>query len=83
MEQLTLAFHGTTDLSLEKGLFPKTEKEESVKPTLKSCQDHRIVESCSPISNLSFLGKVIETAAEKKFTKHVEKLNELPGDNSA
>ena len=55
--RLTGVFHKITNLSLENGSFPKTEKEASVKPTLKSGKDQQKVESYRPISNLSFLGK--------------------------
>ena len=70
-------------MSLENGTFPKTEKEASVKPTLKSGKDKQNVESYRPISNLSFLGKTIEAAAKKQLTAHMETLNVLPGDQSA
>ena len=72
-----------TYLSLENGSFPKTEKEASVKPTLKSGKDQQNVESYRPISNLSFLGKTMEAAAKKQLTAHMETLNVLPGDQSA
>ena len=68
---------------MENGSFPKTEKEASVKPTLKSGKDQQNVESYRPISNLSFLGKTIEAAAKKQLTAHMETLNVLPGDQSA
>ena len=38
-----------------------------MKPTLKSGKDQQNVESYRPISNLSFLGKTIETAAKKQL----------------
>ena len=67
---------------MENGSFPKTEKEASVKPTLKSGKDQQNVESYRPISNLSFLGKTIETAAKKQLIAHRETLNVLPEDPS-
>ena len=54
-----------------------------MKPTLKSGKDRQNVESYRPISNLSFLGKTIEAAAKKHLTAHMERLNVLPGDQSA
>ena len=68
---------------MENGSFPKTEKEASVKPTLKSGKNQQNVESYRPISNLSFLGKTIETAAKKQLIAHMEALNVLPEDQSA
>ena len=68
---------------MENGTFLKTEKEASVRPTLKSDKDQQSVESYRPISNLSFLGKTIEAAAKKQLAAHMEKLNALPEDQSA
>ena len=45
IDRLTGVFHKITNLSLENGSFPKTEKEASVKPTLKSGKDQQNVES--------------------------------------
>ena len=36
IDTLTGVFHKITNLSLENGTFPKTEKETSVRPTMKS-----------------------------------------------
>ena len=68
---------------MENGSFPKTEKEASVKPTLKSGKDQQNVESYRPKSNLSFLGKTIEAAAKKQLIAHMATLNVLPEDQSA
>ena len=54
-----------------------------MKPTLKSGKDQQNVESYRPISNLSFLGKTIETAAKKQLIAHMETLNVLPEEQSA
>ena len=83
IDRLTGVFHKITNLSLENGSFPKTEKEASVKPTLKSGKDQQNVESYRPISNFSFLGKTIETSAKKQLIAHMETLNVMPEDQSA
>ena len=85
IDRLTGVIHRITNLSLENGSFPKTEKEASVKPTLKSGKDQQNVESYRPISNLSFLEKTIETAAKKQLIAHMETLNVglLPEEQSA
>ena len=49
LDKLTLVFHGITNRSLKKGIFPKTEKEASVRPTLKSVKDQQRIESFRPI----------------------------------
>ena len=54
-----------------------------MRPTLKSGKDQQNMESYRPISNLSFLGKTTEVAAKKQLTAHMEKLNALPGYQSA
>ena len=48
IDRLTEVIHKITNLSLENGSFPKTEKEASVKPTLKSGKDQQNVESYRP-----------------------------------
>ena len=53
IDRLTGVFHKITNLSLENGSFPKTEKEASVKPTLKSGKDQQNVESYRLISNFN------------------------------
>ena len=54
-----------------------------MKPTLKSGKNQQNVELYRPISNFSFLGKTIETAAKKQLIAHMETLNVLPEDQSA
>ena len=83
IDRLTGVIHKITNLSLENGSFPKTEKEASVKPTLKSGKDQQNIQSYRPISNLSFLGKTIETAAKKQLIAHMGTLNVLPEEQSA
>ena len=83
IDRLTGVFHKITNLSLENGSFPKTEKEASVKLILKRGKDQQNVKSYRLISNLSFLGKTIETAAKKELIAHMETLNVLPEDQSA
>ena len=83
IDRLTGVIHRITNLSLENGSFLKTEKEASVKPTLKSGKDQQNVESYRPISNVSFLGKTIEMAAKKQLIAHMETLNVLPEEQSA
>ena len=50
---------------------------------MKSGKNQQNVESYRPISNLSFLGKTIETAAKKQLIAHMETLNVLLEDQSA
>ena len=50
---------------------------------MNSGQDQQTVESYRPLSNLSFLGKIIGVLAKKQLTVYMEKLNVLPGDQSA
>ena len=57
IDRLTGVIHRITNLSLGNGSFPKTEKEASMKPTLKSGKDQQNVESYRPISKLILLGK--------------------------
>ena len=49
IDRLTGVFHKITNLSLVNGTFPKTEKEASVRPTLKSGKDQQNIESYRPV----------------------------------
>ncbi|XP_068223525.1 uncharacterized protein [Palaemon carinicauda] len=50
------------NLSITKSLVPSSEKVAIIKPSLKGSLDHQLFKSYRPISNLSFLSKMIETS---------------------
>ena len=76
-------YHKIVNLSLSKGIFPKLEKLVEVKPTLKGKLDAQKLESYRPITNASFLSKVIEIAAKDQLCEHLEIINVIPEQQSA
>jgi len=71
--------------SLEVGEFPATFKNGLVTPLLKKSDlDHEILKNYRPISNLPFLGKMIERVVAMQFKQHlainltcIQKLSQL------
>ena len=58
--------------SLEVGEFPATFKNGLVTPLLKKSDlDHEILKNYRPISNLPFLGKMIERVVAMQFKQHL------------
>lgn len=58
--------------SLEVGEFPATFKQGLVTPLLKKSDlDHEILKNYRPISNLPFLGKMIERVVAMQFKHHL------------
>ena len=66
-----------TNMSLQSGIFPTDLKKALVTPLLKKASlDPEIKKNYRPISNLAFLGKVIERAATKQYVDYLT-VNEL------
>ena len=66
-----------TNMSHQSGIFPKDLKKALVTPLLKKASlDPEIKKNYRPISNLAFLGKVIERAAIKQYVDYLT-VNEL------
>ena len=59
--------------SLSAGVFPSDLKNAVIKPALKSTElDRDLLNSYRPVSNLSFLSKVLEKCALKQLTTYLE-----------
>ena len=72
------------NLSLSSGYFPSELKSAIVKPLLKkSTLDPDDFQNFRPVSNLSFLSKVIEKVVAAQLLKHLEKNNLLDKMQSA
>ena len=70
---LTPVITNIVNLSLSAGYFPSTLKSAIVKPLLKKATlDPEIFKNFRPVSNLSFLSKVIEKAIVTQLLKHME-----------
>ena len=61
------------NLSLKNGTMPSTLKHALVKPLLKKASLEPIKKNYRPVSNLSFLSKIIESAVIKQFNEHMKK----------
>ena len=82
--QLLQVILNIVNLSIVKGVFPKSEKLAIVKPVLKSRNlDPQSLNSYRPVSNLSFLSKIIENVIIKQLFSHLVKINVLPDNQSA
>ena len=69
--------------SLSSGSFPKEWKTALVRPLLKKKGLEPILKNYRPVSNLSFLSKILEKAALEQIVSHVEDNNLLPDYQSA
>ena len=71
------------NLSLEKGGFYINWKPAVVKPLIKSRQKDTIQSNYWPVSNLSFISKVVEKWDLEQFNKHCDDHDLLPENQSA
>ena len=63
--------------------FPTSEKIAAVIPGLKGSLDPQSLSSYRPISNLSYLSKVLENVILRQLNKHLDRVNALPANQSA
>ena len=72
------------NMSLREGIFPNALKHAIVRPRLKKPSlDPDDVNSYRPISNLSFVSKIVERVVVSRFGEHVETQHLLPDRQSA
>jgi hypothetical protein len=71
------------NLSLTQGVFPAKWKKAIVRPLLKKSGLELTFANYRPVSNLSFLSKLIEKAALHRLNKHVNGNDLLPTNQSA
>jgi len=65
---------------LTTGCFPVELKEAIVRPLLKRDDfDHRDLKNYTPVSNLPFLSKLLETVIPSRLLAHLNSNNLLPG----
>jgi hypothetical protein len=69
--------------SFETAVFPDTQKIAYVHPLLKKGLDANNMKSYRPISHLTFLSKVLESAALGQLSSHLNKINALSQFQSA
>ena len=71
------------NLSLTEGYFPANWKCSVVIPLIKKPNNDRTLQNYRPVSNLSFLSKVVEKVAVKRYQEHLTINNQLPALNAA
>ena len=69
--------------SLKQGIFPSQWKQAIVRPLLKKTGLELVLSNYRPVSNLSFLSKLIEKSALLRLNEHVDRNNLLPKNQSA
>ena len=69
--------------SLQEGRFPDMLKQSLVRPSFKKKDSPEDMKNYRPVSNLSFISKVIEKCAATQLTEHLEQNNLFPGVQSA
>ena len=72
-----------TNMTIAQAVLPQSEKLACIKPTYKGKGDQNDLSSYRPISNLSYLSKLIETTIEKQLWAHLKDVNVMPGNQSA
>ena len=72
-----------TNMSLEYGVFATAWKTAIIRPLLKKANLELIASNYRPVSNLSFISKVVEKAALLRFNAHCEEHHLMPDYQSA
>ena len=83
IDRLLKLQHRIVNLSITKSIVPCSEKVAIIKPSLKGSLDHQELKSYRPISNLSFVSKMIETAVLDQLNQHLKVIGAIPEDQSA
>ena len=71
------------NLSISQSRFPSNEKVALIKPTYKGKGDVNDLNSYRPISNLSYLSKLIETTISEQLCTHIREIGAIPENQSA
>ena len=69
--------------SIANKIFPRSEKEAIVKPIVKGKLDTQCLNSFRPVSNLTFLSKIIENVILDQLIDHLNTVQALPDSQSA
>ena len=71
------------NLSIKNGIFSEKWKSAIVKPLIKSSTKGTTQQNYRPVSNLTFISKVVEKLTLNQFTKHCDEYHLLPDSQSA
>lgn len=69
--------------SIVRNVFPESEKRAIVKQIIKGNMDAQCLRSYRPVSDLSFLSKLIENVVLDQLLEHMRLTNVLPDNQSA
>ena len=83
MHLINSVFLTIINMSITQAVFPQSEKLACIKPKYKGKGDQNDLSSYRPISNLSYLSKLIETTIDKQLRAHLKDVNVIPGNQSA
>ena len=83
INDLLRVYHEIVNLSILSKLFPESEKYAILKPVLKGSLDPQNLNSYRPISNLSFLSKILENVILDQLLEFFEVAQVLPDNQSA
>ena len=82
-DQLQGIYLDTVNMSLTQAIFPESEKLASIKPIYKGKGDIECLNSYRPISNLSYLSKIIERTVYEQTWAFLRSQKIIPNEQSA
>ena len=82
LEVLLPSMAKIVNISLAQGIFPACWKSSMVIPLIKKPNLKRSLKNYRPVSNLTFISKVTETAAIRQYREHLTDNNQMPSRNA-
>ena len=83
MKKLFCLHIHSVNISIESNVFPDSEKRAIVKPMIKSTLDTQSLSSYRPVSNLSFLSKVMKNVILDQLLEYMLSMNVILDNQSA
>ena len=82
-QELQHVYVDIVNSGIKNKIYPDSEKLAIVKPTVKGKLDPQCLSSYRPVSNLTFLSKVIEKVILDQLLEHLQMVKALPDNQSA
>ncbi len=82
-EDMVKVYYRLVNMSMMQASFPDSEKMAYVTPIIKGKAEKQELSSYRPVSNLSFLSKMIEVVVQSHLVKHLDRVDVLPMMQSA
>ena len=83
LEHILKVINEIVNLCIVNRIFPESEKLAIIKPIVKGVLDSQILSSYRPVSNLSFLSKIIECVMLDQLQEYLQLTQVLPDEQSA